>query len=99
MASGTHRSLSRTVGMIYQPKDRPKPLGLVWVDCPHSLVGTGLVRALEEKATVHQGPKPPGDVPSCVILCANGHESLSERVEFYREQSPDSPPVVVFGAQ
>jgi DNA-binding NarL/FixJ family response regulator len=85
--------------MIYQPKDNPRPLGVVWVDCPHSLVSTGLVRALEGRAIVHQGPKPPGDVPSCVILCANGHESLSERVEFYREQSPDSPPVVVFGAQ
>ena len=87
------------VGMIYQPKDNPKPLGVVWVDCPHSLVSTGLVRALQEKARVHQGPKPPGDVPSCVILCANSHEGLSERVEFYRELSPDAPPVVVFGPQ
>ncbi len=85
--------------MIYQPKDSPKPLGIVWVDCPRSVVSAGLVRALEEKATVHQGPKPPGDAPSCVILCANGHESLSERVEFYRELSPDSPPVVVFAPQ
>ncbi len=93
------RSLARAVGMIYQPKDSPKPLGIVWVDCPRSVVSAGLVRALEEKATVHQGPKPPGDAPSCVILCANGHESLSERVEFYRELSPDSPPVVVFAPQ
>src|SRR5918998_2754690 len=87
------------VRMIYQPKDNPKPLGVVWVDCPHSLVSTGLVRALEEKGRVHQGPKPPGDVPSCVILCANSNEGLSERVEFYRELSPDAPPVVVFGPQ
>jgi DNA-binding NarL/FixJ family response regulator len=85
--------------MIYQPKDRPKPLGVVWVDCPHSLVSTGLVRALEEKARVHQGPKPPGDGPSCVILCANSHEGLSERVEFYKGLSPDGPPIVVFGPQ
>ncbi len=85
--------------MIYQPKDRPKPLGVVWVDCPHSLVSTGLVRALEEKARVHQGPKPPGEVPSCVILCASSHEGLSERVGFYRELSPDAPPIVVFGPQ
>ena len=84
------------VGMMYQPKDSHKPLGVVWVDCPHSLVSTGLVRALEEKARVHQGPKPPGDVPSCVILCANSHEGLSQHVEFYRELSPDLPPVVVF---
>jgi DNA-binding NarL/FixJ family response regulator len=85
--------------VIYQPKEEPKPLGVVWVDCPHSLVSTGLVRALEEKARVHRGPKPPGDDPSCVIVCANGHESLSERVEFYQGLSPDAVPVVVFGLQ
>jgi DNA-binding NarL/FixJ family response regulator len=85
--------------MIFQPKDSPEHLGLVWVDCPRSVVTTGLVGALEEKATVHQGPKPPGDVPSCVVLCANGHESLSERMQFYRELSQDAPPVVVFGPQ
>jgi DNA-binding NarL/FixJ family response regulator len=90
----------RAVGMIYQPKDSPKPLGVVWVDCPHSLVSTGLVRVLEQKATVHQGPKPPGEeVTSCIILCANQHEDLSERVEFYRELSPETAPVVVFGPQ
>ena len=89
----------RATGMIQQPKENVKPLGVVWVDCPHSLVSTGLVRALEEKARVHQGPKPPGDIPSCIIFCANGHENLSERVEFYRELSPDSSPVVVFGLQ
>jgi DNA-binding NarL/FixJ family response regulator len=76
-----------------------KPLGLVWVDCPHSVVRGGLVQALKKQAMVHQGPKPPEDVPSCVILCANSHEGLSQRVEFYREQSPDAPPVVVFGPQ
>jgi hypothetical protein len=76
-----------------------KPLGVVWVDCPRSVMSAGLVRALEKRATVHQGPKPPEDVPSCVILCANSHEGLSERVEIYREQSPDAPPVVVFSPQ
>src|ERR671912_2282892 len=85
--------------MIFQPKDSTKPLGLVWVDCPHSVMRAGLVRALEKRATVHQGPKPPEDVPSCLILCANSSEDLSERVEFYRELSPDAPPVVVFGPQ
>ena len=85
--------------MIYQPRDNPKPLGVVWVDCPHSLVSTGIIRALEKQARVHQGPKPPEDLPSCVVLCANGHENLPERVRFYRELSPDAPPVVVFGLQ
>ena len=92
-------SLARTAGMIYQPKGSPKPLGVVWVDCPRSLVSTGLVQALEEKARVHQGPKPPGDVPSCVILCASVHEDLSERLQSYRELSPGTPPVLVFGSQ
>jgi DNA-binding NarL/FixJ family response regulator len=87
------------VGMIYQPKESPKPLGVVWVDCPHSLVSTGLVRTLEEKGRVHQGPKPPGEDPSCIILCANGLDGLSQRVEFYQELSPDAPPIVVFGPQ
>ena len=76
-----------------------KPLGVVWVECPRSVMSAGLVRALEKRATVHQGPKPPEDVPSCVILCANSHEGLSERVEFYQESCPDAPPVVVFGPQ
>jgi len=79
--------------------DSSKPMGIVWVDCPRSVVSTGLVRALEEKATVHQGPKPPEDVPSCIILCANSHEGLSQRVEFYKDLSPDAPPIVVFGPQ
>jgi DNA-binding NarL/FixJ family response regulator len=57
------------------------------------------VQALEEQATVHQGLEPPGDVPTCVILCTEGHEGLSERVESYRELSPDAPPVLVFSPQ
>jgi DNA-binding NarL/FixJ family response regulator len=88
-----------SVGMISQPKDGPKRLGVVWVDCPHSMLSTGLVRALEKKARVHQGLKPPGDAPSCIILCANSHEGLSERVKFYKELSPEAPPIVVFSPQ
>ena len=72
---------------------------MVWVDCPRSVVSAGLVRALEKQATVHQGVKPPRDVPSCIILCAKSHEGLSERVGFYRDMRPDTPPVVVFGPQ
>ena len=85
--------------MMREPQDSPRPLGLVWVDCPRSVVSAGLVRALEKRATVHQGLKPPGSVPSCIILCANSHEGLSERVEFYQELSQDAPPIVVFSPQ
>jgi DNA-binding NarL/FixJ family response regulator len=88
-----------TTDMMREPQDNPRPLGLVWVDCPRSVVSAGLVRALEKRATVHQGLKPPRDVPSCIILCANSREGLSERVEFYQELNPDAPPIVVFGPQ
>jgi DNA-binding NarL/FixJ family response regulator len=85
--------------MMREPQNSSRPLGLVWVDCPRSVVSAGLVRALEKRATVHQGLKPPRDVPSCIILCANSLEGLSERVEFYKDLSPDAPPVVVFSPQ
>ena len=85
--------------MMHEPQNNLRPLGLVWVDCPRSVVSAGLVRALEKRATVHQGLKPPRDVPSCIILCANSHEGLSERVEFYQELNPEAPPIVVFGPQ
>jgi DNA-binding NarL/FixJ family response regulator len=94
-----HSYLTRAGGMIYQPQDSPRSLGLVWVDCPPSVVSAGLVRALEKRATVHQGLKPPKDVPSCIILCANSHEGLSERVKFYQDLNPDAPPIVVFSPQ
>src|ERR671910_1751088 len=85
--------------MMREPKERSEPLGLVWIDAPRSIVSAGLVRALEKRARVHQGVKPPGDVPTCIVLFANSQEGLSERVEFYRELSPDAPPVVVFSPQ
>jgi DNA-binding NarL/FixJ family response regulator len=85
--------------MMREAQDSPKPLGLVWVDCPRSVVSAGLVRALEKQSRVHQGLKPPGDVPSCIILCANSHEGFSERLQYYRELSPGTPPVLVFGPQ
>ena len=85
--------------MTHQLKVSPKPLGLVWVDCPRSVVSTGLVRALGGQAQVYQGPKPPGEGPTCIILCVNSYEDLSGRMEFYRELSPNAPPVLVFGPQ
>jgi DNA-binding NarL/FixJ family response regulator len=85
--------------MMREPQDRLRPLGLVWIDCSRSVVSAGLVGALEKRARVHQGLKPPRDVPSCIILCANSSKGLSERVEFYQDLSPEAPPVVVFGPQ
>ena len=57
------------------------------------------MRALENRATIHQALKPPRVVPSCIILCANSPEGLSERVEFYQDLSPNAPPIVVFSPQ
>jgi DNA-binding NarL/FixJ family response regulator len=85
--------------MMREPQNRPRDLGLFWIDCPRSVISTGLVRALEERATVHQGLKPPRDVPSCIILCANSREGLSERMEYYQELNPNAPPIVVFSPQ
>jgi DNA-binding NarL/FixJ family response regulator len=79
------------------PKSDSKPLGLIWVDCPPSVVITGLVRALGEQARVHFGKGPPGEVPSSVILYASGQEDLSESIERHRKVSPDKPPILVFG--
>jgi DNA-binding NarL/FixJ family response regulator len=78
-------------------KGNSKPLGMVWVDCPGSVVGTGLVQALRQHAWVHTGKNPPPEGPSCVIICANAPEDLSERLEHHRELSPDEPPILVFG--
>jgi DNA-binding NarL/FixJ family response regulator len=75
-----------------------KSLGMVWVECPGSVAGTGLVQALRQHARVHTGKNPPPEAPSCVILCANGPEDLSERVEHHRELSPEAQtPILVFG--
>jgi DNA-binding NarL/FixJ family response regulator len=75
-----------------------KPLGMIWVDCPPSVVTAGLARALERRARVHIGSGPPEEAPSSVILCASDQEGLSEGVGRYRELSPDSTPVLVFGS-
>ncbi len=83
--------------MTHQPNSA-KLLGVVWIDCPPSVVSVGLVRALEEQARVHQGSERPRDTPSCVIYCPNGQANLSERVEHLRELSPDSTPILVFSS-
>jgi DNA-binding NarL/FixJ family response regulator len=85
--------------MTHQLHNSIKSLGVVWVDCPRSVVSIGIVRALEGQATVHQGSKPPEEIPSCIIVCPKGDGHLSERVDAYRELSLPAPPVLVFGRQ
>lgn len=74
----------------------PKPLGLVWVEGPRSVVVTGLVRALEEQATVHVGSKRP-EGASCIVLCSNEKEDLSRRIEQLQRSNSHTPPILVFG--
>jgi DNA-binding NarL/FixJ family response regulator len=83
-----------------QPTDDASKLpDLVWVDCPPSVATAGLVQALRQKVRLRIGTKSLGDAPSCVIICANGHQGLPERVHSYQEQSPDAPPILVFAPQ
>jgi DNA-binding NarL/FixJ family response regulator len=86
------------VSMMHQVKSSPKPLGLIWIDCPPSVVTAGLVRALEEQAWVHNEREPPKEAPSSVILYASGDEDISEGVEHHRELVPNTPPIIVFGS-
>ena len=74
-----------------------KPLGRIWIDCPPSVMTAGLEQAFRERARVHWGSEPPEDIPSSIIVCASGQEGLSETVERYRELSPDTPPILIFG--
>jgi DNA-binding NarL/FixJ family response regulator len=80
------------------PRNESKPLGLVWLDCPPTVVTAGLVQTLEERAVVHTGMAPPEDVSSCIVLCSNGQEGLSERLERHRKLSPEQPPILVLGS-
>src|SRR5918998_5438181 len=84
--------------MIRSFKRDPYPLGLIWVDCPRSLMIVGLVQALEEQARVHVGQQPPDQTPSFVILWAGDQENLSERVERHQRSGLDTPKILVFGS-
>ncbi len=77
--------------------DEPNPLGLIWVDCSPSVTTDGLVGALKRQARVHNAPDPPQDAWSTVILCPNGQEDLSASLERYRQLSPSTAPILVFG--
>ncbi|HSL01674.1 MAG TPA: hypothetical protein VK869_15160, partial [Rubrobacteraceae bacterium] len=77
-------------------KGNVKPLGLVWVDCPDSVMTDGLVHALKKQARVHIGGDPPLEDPSSIIFYASDREELAEGVERHRELSADAPPILVF---
>lgn len=74
-----------------------KPLGLVWLECPHSVVVAGLVRALEDHATVSVGSKQP-EGTSCIMICAREEDVLSERIKKLEEKNSHAVPILVFGS-
>src|SRR5919107_5860453 len=74
-----------------------KPLGLVWLECPRSVVVAGLVRALEEHATVHVGSRRP-EGASCIMICSGEDEELSERIKQLEDANSRTTPILVFGS-
>jgi DNA-binding NarL/FixJ family response regulator len=73
-----------------------KSLGLVWIDCPYSVMSVGLEQALEERARVYVGLEAPEDAPSLVILCASDMEDFSDRMKQIQELGLNAP-ILVFG--
>ena len=75
-------------------KPDPKPLGLVWIESEYPTMALGLEKALQAKAHVYRGQKPPaGACPSLVVHCSNAEDPASE-IERLRALAPDAPCVV-----
>jgi hypothetical protein len=68
--------------------------GLVWVRCDDSVTTAGIAHVLQGRTQVHVGVQAPERTPSCVIICAEGPEDLTNKVE--EVQYPDVP-VLIFG--
>jgi DNA-binding NarL/FixJ family response regulator len=74
-----------------------KPLGTVWVVSTRPLEAAGLEKALERRATVHVGARPPEAGLSCVIFCTDGRAaSLPSDLKRVRELG-QGVPLLVFG--
>jgi DNA-binding NarL/FixJ family response regulator len=62
------------------------------------VVVAGLVRALEEQATVYVGSKRPEGI-SCIMICAREEEEdLSERIKQLEDADSHATPILVFGS-
>jgi len=73
-----------------------KPLALVWIDGPYSVITVGLEQALEQHARVYVGREAPEDEPSSIVLCASSVEDFSESMKRIQELGLEAP-VLVFG--
>jgi len=70
--------------------------GLVWADCPDSLVAVGLDAALEARARVYRGRRPPvSDHPSIVVLYVEAEDEVEPGVKRVKEAAPDTRVVVL----
>ena len=72
-----------------------KPLGLVWVSSPPSLISAGLERALEAHAWVRIGQKAPNAETPLAILCVDGSEGLSEGIKRIHQSKPNASVLVL----
>jgi DNA-binding NarL/FixJ family response regulator len=85
--------------MAQSPNNTPGGVAnTIWVDCPHSVVTAGLVRALEGEARVHIGSEPPPRDYSAIIFCSDDSQSLLESIKRFRDLSPDTVPILVLGS-
>ncbi len=74
-----------------------EPSGMVWLKCSHPAATTVLEKTLRARIRVHWSQEPPHKRrPSCIVLCLNGEDVVSE-VRRLRAQDYDAP-IVVLGS-
>jgi DNA-binding NarL/FixJ family response regulator len=87
----------RHLHTVKEGASETKPLGTVWVVSTYPLEAAGLEKALELKATVHVGVRPPEAGLSCVVFCTDGRAaSFPSDLKRVRELG-QGVPLLVFG--
>jgi DNA-binding NarL/FixJ family response regulator len=95
MPSSRARTPEEEMG-VEMRREEVKALGLVWVDCPDSVVSLGLKAALEGRARVCRGTRAPvGLAPSLVVSPAAAEGDVAAGMERARAAAPGAPVVVV----
>ncbi len=76
--------------------EEQEPLGSVWLECPPPVVSLGLEKALHcMGAHIHRGKAAEAFDPSLVVLCPDGEEDITERVDRFVSRAPGAPVVVL----
>jgi DNA-binding NarL/FixJ family response regulator len=87
----------RHLHTVKEGASETKPLGTVWVVSTYPLEAAGLEKALELRATVHVGVRPPEAGLSCVVFCTDGRAaSFPSDLKRVRELG-QGVPLLVFG--